>query len=260
MNALNGNTRLNLQAVESVVSNVFPGGSSPFCEGHVGAAEKFRLLAYRLHRAKAVKPISIVLVTSAIPAEGKSTIALNLATVLASKDARTLLMDADLRMPSINKIFGFRSLPGLGGVLSGEVSLACALRRIDPLGLYFLSAGDGMDNPLPLLEGPIFTNVMKQAREDFEWVIVDSPPLNPLVDSQCIAALADAILLVVRWGYTPKEELKNAITTLDGMPLLGMVINMFDDHQDSRYQSHYSRPGMRPALTSGQATVEQTGD
>lgn len=246
MHAVNDPKPLDLQAIEPVLGDACP--QLPLAQGHSVAIEKFRLLAHRLHRARAKKPLRTVLVTSAVPSEGKSTVALSLAATLAAKGAPTVLVDADLRGPDLEKMLGFRSLPGLGRVLRGEFELDRALRRIDPLGIFFLAAGDRTHNPLPLLESPAFAGVLNRVREAFDWVIIDSAPLNPVADTLGVASLVDAILLVVRWSFTPKEELEHAVTSLDGLPLAGIVVNRFDEPQDSYYHSYYTRPETPPAL------------
>jgi protein-tyrosine kinase len=242
MQATRAETRLDLQAIEPIATPARPGGPLVWSHEHSSAAERFRLLAHRLNRARAKKPIQVVLITSAIPAEGKSTIALNLAGVLTRNGARTLLIDADMRRPDAHKILGFGSMPGLSNVLNGEIELETAMRRLDPLGLYFVPAGDRVSNPVPLLEGTALAAVLQRTRPVFEWIVIDSPPINPLADAQCIGSIADTIMLVVRWGFTPKEELDHALLTLEGLPFLGMVINRFDGPQDSYYYSYYSRP------------------
>ncbi len=250
---------LDLEAVEPVVGHSPLGLRVVWNREFPGAGERFQILAHRLHRASMKKGTRVLLTTSAIPAEGKSTVALNLAGVLALKGARTLVIDADLRVPRIRRAVTADPLPGLSSVLTGRTSLQSALRYVDPPGLYMLAAGDPVENPVPLLETPNFENVLKKAREAFDWVIIDSPPINPLADAQCIASLVDGILLVVRWGYTPKKELDHALTMLEGLPLLGLVMNCFDEANHSDYYSYYYRPEVLPPLltSAGPASLPE---
>jgi len=231
---------LDLDAVESIVCHAGAAGRLVWDQNFTPVAEKFSLLAHRLLRARRSKPIQVVLVTSAVPAEGKSTVAANLAGFLTRNGSHALLIDADLRKSDIHRKFGFDEIPGLGAVLNGELTLQQALRRLEPRGIYFLSAGAHIKNPVPLLEGEAFSALIDKVRESFEWIIIDSPPINRLVDAQCIANLADTTVLVVRWGFTPKEELNQAIATLGGLPLLGIVLNRFDDPQESYYYYYSS--------------------
>jgi capsular exopolysaccharide synthesis family protein len=256
MQASINENRLDLEVIEPVIGHARPASALVWGQDHSLAAEKFSLLAHRLRRAKAKKPIQTVLITSAIAAEGKSTVALNLAGILARHGSRTLLIDTDLRVPDIHKMLGFDSLTGLGEVLSGHISLDRALRRVDPVGFYLLAAGARVGNPVPLLEGPAFRGILKQARESFEWIILDSPPLNPLADAQCVAPLSDGILLVVRWGITPRKELEQALAVLDESQLLGIVLNTFDDPQDLYYYSYYNKSGSAPDLPSSSALID----
>jgi len=251
--------RLDLQLIEPIIGHPRPVSALVWGQVHAVAAEKFSLLAHRLRRARAKKPIQTVLVTSAIKSEGKSTVALNLASILARHGSRTLLIDADLRVPDIHSMLGFDSLAGLGEVLSGLISLDRALRRVDPVGLYFLAAGAHVGNPIPLLEGLVFQRMLKQVRESFEWIILDSPPVNPLADAQCIAHLSDAILLVVRWGTTPRSALEQAVAVLDESHLLGIVLNTFDDPQDPYYYSYYDKSGAATELHSDSLTIDLNG-
>ncbi len=230
---------LDLRVVEHVVCHVPPDRRLVWGQNHRIAEEKFRLLAHRLRQKKQQKPIKKVLITSAVPGEGKTATAANLAIVLARNGRRVLLVDGDLRGPDTHKLFGLPSMPGLSEALAGEASLEQALRCIDPLGLYCLSAGHPCDNPLPLLEGASLNTMLAAAEAAFDWVIIDSPPLNPFADAHCIASLADGVLLVVRWDFTPREELDQALTALKGMPLLGMVLNGCDLQQQAYYYHYY---------------------
>lgn len=251
------NGPLNVAGVQRVTWSV--NGDTRLLRGETQGVitEKYRLLAHRVRRARAARPIQTLLVTSSIPGEGKTTVAANLASVLARNGSRVLLLDADLRAPDLSKALGLTSsLPGLSEVLAGELSFEQALRCVNPLGLYLLSAGRPVDNPVPWLEGAVFKNVLASARQAFEWVIIDSPPLTPVVDAHCLAAMVDGILLVVRWGFTPREELDQAVGTLAGLPLLGMVLNAFDEPRKKVYYSYYSRSAPVLSLPAAPDDVE----
>jgi capsular exopolysaccharide synthesis family protein len=239
--ATNGR-HLDLRAIEHVLCHLPPDPRLIWGKDHRIAAEKYRLLAHRIRTKKQQKPIKKVLITSAIPGEGKTATAANLAIVLARNGRRVLLVDGDLREPDVHKVLGVPSQPGLGEVLAGEASLEEALRCIDPVGLYCLPAGEPRANPVPLLEGTELRNTLAAAEGAFEWVIIDSPPLNPFADAHCIATMADGVLLVVRWNVTPREELDHALTALKGTPLLGLVLNGYDAPRQGYYYSQYGRP------------------
>lgn len=150
--------------------------------------------------------------------------------------------------------------PGLSEALAGRIELDRALRRVDPPGLYFLASGARTTNPIPLLQAPRFASVLQELRESFEWVILDSAPLNPVADSQCVASVCDATLLVVRWGVTPRNELEHAINALDGNSLLGIVVNMFDDPQDSNYYMYYYKSRQVPCDTASVEAGEPSAE
>jgi len=238
--ATNGR-QLDLQAIEHVLCHLPPDARLVWGQDHRIAAEKYRLLAHKIRMKKRQKPITKVLITSAIPGEGKTSTAANLAIVLARNGRRVLVVDGDLREPDIHTVLGVPSQPGLSEVLTGEASVEQALRCIDPFGLYCMPAGHPRSNPVPLLESTAMRSTLAVAEGAFEWVIIDSPPLNPFADAHCIASMADGVLLVVRWGVTPREELDHALTALKGTPLLGLVLNGYDEPRQAYYYSRYSR-------------------
>jgi capsular exopolysaccharide synthesis family protein len=256
MQAVRTVKRLDPEKVERVTGHACPGAPVVWNQDPSPAAEKFRLLAHRIHRARGAKPLQTVLIASAIPGEGRSTVAVNLAATLVRQGKRTVLIDADLRLSELHKMLGLDADPGLSEVLTGRIELDRALRRVDPPDLYFLGSGARSTDPGRLLDAPKFASILQEAREAFDWVILDSPPLNPLADAQCVASVCDAVLLVVRWGITPRHELEHAIEVLDGHPLLGMVINMFDDPQDSKHYSYYENSKRVPARPFGAASVD----
>ncbi len=217
------------------------------------AAEKYRLMAHKLHSGRREKTLQTVLVTSSIPAEGKTSVAANLATVLAQTSPGVLLVDADLRAADLPKALGLEgNLPGLSDVLVGELSLSEAVRRVNPLGLYLLSAGSLASEPVTLLESAAFDRTLEAARRHFDWIIVDSPPLAPFADAHSLAARADGIVLVVRWGFTPTGELDRSIEALAGLPLTGLVLNAFDEpHHDDYYTYYKQNRTPRRALARG---------
>ncbi len=213
-------------------------------------SEKYRLMAHRLNRERRDRVIQTVLVTSSIPAEGKTSIAANLAGVLSRNSSRVLLIDADMRGPDLPNAIGLPTdLPGLSNVLAGELPLQQALRCVTPHDLYFLAAGRPELEPVTLLEGPTFKTMLAEVRRNFDWIIIDSPPLAPFADAHCMATLADGILLVVRWGVTPRAELDHSVAALSRLPLIGLVLNSFDEPHHEDYYSYYKRGRTpRPAL------------
>ena len=190
------------------------------------AAEKFRYLAVRLRHLQRERSLKKILVTSTIPREGKSTVAANLACVLArKKQQRTLLIDGDLRRPSLGQIFGLGSIEGLSDWLQGEHSLTSCIYHLNGPEAWILSAGRTASNPLELLQSGKLSELMDQLTALFDWIIIDSPPVLPLGDTSIWMRLADGILLVAREGTTEKRQLQKGLEVLEPKKLIGALLN-----------------------------------
>lgn len=211
------------------------------CQNHNLGAEKFRSLHHRLSQLRRRRPLSKLLVTSFVPKEGKTVVAINLALTLARGSSRVALVDADLRQPEVHHTLGLESLPGLAEVLEGKLECAACLRRVDPLGLYYLPAGHASINPFELLQGPRMRALMELIAPAFDWIIFDSPPLIPFADAHYLAVLSDAVLLVVRPGVTPRKTVRQALAALDGACVAGVVMNASDDISQDKYYYLYQK-------------------
>jgi capsular exopolysaccharide synthesis family protein len=189
-------------------------------------AEALRLLGVRLRDRRRIRPLKTVLITSTIPQEGKSTIASNLACTLSSAaQERTLLVEGDLRRPSLMTIFGVRSSRGLCDYLREENGLEKTIYHLQGAGIWILPAGHLPTNPLEFLQSPRLTNLMEKVAEYFDWIVIDSPPVLPLADTSVWMRLSDGILLVTRQGTTEKRQLQKGMEALDRKKLLGAVLN-----------------------------------
>jgi capsular exopolysaccharide synthesis family protein len=205
-------------------------------------AEKFRFLAVRLRQLRQSRPLKKVLITSTIPQEGKSTIASNLACTLARrKPQKTLLLEGDLRRPTLATQFGLGNVPGLSEWLRGETE-AMNICRLESLGLWVLPAGAAPENPLELMQSGKLSQLMELVSEWFDWVVIDSPPVLPLGDTSIWARLADGILLVTRPGVTEKQQLQRGLDTLEKSKLLGALVNSSTDAEHSDYYQRYGTP------------------
>ncbi len=225
---------------ESILCHVRPEGRLVGCsENHNLGAEKFRLLRYRLNQLRQRRSVSKVLVTSAIPKEGKTVVATNLAISLALSFPRVALVDADMRQPTIHGILGLESLPGLAEFLEGKLAGVAWIRRVEPLGLSYLPAGHASTNPYELLQGPRMRELMELIEPAFDWIIFDSPPLISFADSHCLATFTDTVLLVVRAGVTLRPIVRQALAALDSAYVAGVVLNASDDASQDRYYYHY---------------------
>ncbi len=190
------------------------------------AAEKFRYLAVRLRQLQHSRPLKKVLVTSTIPQEGKSMVAANLACTLSRRVLqKTLLLDGDLRRPTVASRFGLGNVPGIGEWLQGEESPITNIYQLEGTRLWILPAGSTPTNPLELMQSGRMSRLMEQLTTWFDWIIIDSPPVLPLADTSLWMRLADGILLVARQGITQRELLNRGIQAIESSKLLGAVLN-----------------------------------
>jgi capsular exopolysaccharide synthesis family protein len=203
-------------------------------------AEKFRFLAVRLRQLRQSRSLKKVLITSTIPQEGKSTVAANLACTLARrKQHKTLLLEGDLRRPTVAHKLGFGQVPGLCEWLRGETE-SMNVYRIETLGLWVLPAGNAPENPLELMQSGKLAPLMEQLTEWFDWIIIDSPPVLPLADTSIWARLSDGILLVTRNGTTERQHLQRGLESLEKSKLLGALVNNSANAAHSDYYQRYS--------------------
>ncbi len=203
-------------------------------------AEKFRFLGVRLRQLQNSRPLKKLLITSTIPEEGKSTVSANLATILARKQQpKILLLDGDLRRPSLSKQFGLGKLPGLSEWLHGEPRPITNIYRLEGLNLWFLPAGQPPENPLELMQSGRLSRLMEQLTAWFDWIIIDSPPVLPLADTSVWARLADGILLVTREGTTKRRQLQTGLQALEESKVLGAVVNSSASTDHTNYYYRY---------------------
>ncbi len=206
----------------------------------VAAVERFKLLRYRLYEVRGRRAVKSILITSSIPKEGKSMVSANLAITLAQASDRVLLIDADLRKPSLHVLMGLTPAAGLAEILQGRTELMNACRRIDPMGFCLLSAGRPPLNPVELIQGELMRGVVKAAASTFDWVVIDSPPILPLADGRFLASLCDAVFLVVREGHTRREELQETLTALRDAPTAGIILNTSRSANRDAYSQYYT--------------------
>jgi len=203
-------------------------------------AEKFRFLGVRLRQLQHSRPLKKLLITSTIPEEGKSTVSANLATILARKQQpKVLLLDGDLRRPSLGKLFGLGKLPGLSEWLLGEPRPIKHIYRLEGPNLWFLPAGRPPENPLELMQSGRLSRLMEQLTAWFDWIIIDSPPVLPLADTSVWGRLADGILLVTREGTTKRRQLQRGLQALEESKVLGAVVNSSASTDHTNYYYRY---------------------
>lgn len=207
------------------------------------AADRFRLLRMRLKTHWKTGKLKRLLITSPLAHDGKSTVTLNLATALAERGKRTVLVvEADLHHSSLTEILKLKPWAGLTECLVGDTTSPLSnIRRIEPLGWYLLPAGDPRKNPTELLQTPAFGHVLEQLSPCFDWILIDSPPVIPLTDSISIQQSVDGSLLVTRAGQTPREAVEQTIELLGKRNILGIVLNSMKARDHSYYQ-YYNSP------------------
>jgi capsular exopolysaccharide synthesis family protein len=209
------------------------------------AAEKFRFLGVRLRQMRQSRPLKKVLVTSTIPEEGKSLVSVNLAGVLARRKERVLLIEGDMRRPTLAEQFGLGRLGGLAEWLQGGLETPSNIYRLGGPGFWIMPAGDPPANPLELMQSGRLSSLMGQLAILFDWIVVDSPPLLPLADTTVWARLTDGTLLVAREGKTEKRPLEHGLEMIKKSDLLGVVLNGCRNTDHDSYYQRYSPPGAK---------------
>ena len=189
--------------------------------------EAFRQLRTNLQFVDIDKPVSVLVVTSAMAGEGKSSTAANLAVSFAEAGKRVLLVEADLRRPALAEVFGLEGAVGLTNVLVGQVALQEVVQPWGREGLHFLASGPVPPNPSELLGSQHMVDLIAEARRHYDLVIIDTAPLLPVTDGAIASARADGVLLVVRYGKTRNAEVERAVDLLRAVDarVLGTVLN-----------------------------------
>jgi len=194
-------------------------------------AEAYRALRTSLLLTSSGGPPKVILVTSALPQEGKSTTSINTAIVLAQKGARVLLVDADLRRPSIHKSFGLGPRVGLSNVLTGNTTMQLATVRSPILpSLFILPAGTPPPNPAELLASSNMGEVLTELLQEYDHIVIDTPPTLSVTDAVIMSTRADAVVLVIRSGQTTKQALRRArdLLTQVNARVSGVLLNAVD--------------------------------
>jgi len=206
------------------------------------AAEQFRTLRTRLYQCRANQPLQTVLVTSAAAGEGKTFVTTNLAQAIVHQpDRRALIIDADLRCARLHLPLGAPTAPGLTEYLRGEADEMAIIQHGQEGNLCFIPGGNEVTNPSELLSNGRLKKLLDRMRPVFDWVILDSPPCVPVADATIIAALCDAVILVVRAGSTRTDLAQRACQELQGRNIVGVVLNALDE--TSVKVAHYYKAG-----------------
>lgn len=201
-------------------------------------AEQFRTLRSRLYQLRSSQPLRTVLITSSVPAEGKTFVTNNLAqAIVRQPDRRALIIDADLRCARLHVSLGAPSAPGLTDYLRGEADEISIIQHGLEGNLCLIPGGNEVTNPSELLSNGQLKKLLDRLAPVFDWVLLDSPPCVPVADASILADMCDGVLLVVRAGSTPVEMAQRACQELNGRNLVGVVLNAADE--SSMYGSNY---------------------
>jgi len=206
-------------------------------------AEKFRVLGARLSNIRLSKPLRVLQVTSSVVGEGKTLTSVNLAMTLAKRfDQKVLLAEGDLRKPAVCKMLGMQDKPGIGEWWDHpETPISDFILRIGETGMCLLPAGD-VAHPASVLQSPRIIELISGLAKQFDWIIIDTPPLLPMADSNQWSRLSDGTLLVVRKGTVSRTALKKAVESLDNPKLVGIVLNDASNYDRVNYYDQYYTP------------------
>ena len=202
------------------------------------AAEQFRTLRARIDSLATQRPLKTIAMTSANPGDGKTTASLNLAVVTAmGVGQQTLLIDCDLRRPSVHRSLGLEPKAGLAEILLNRATLDEALLKVEGLNLDVIAVRGKPPNPSELLASPQMRSLVEECAGRYDRVILDTPAALGLPDGPTVAALCDGVVVVVRAGITPLEDVEAALELLDRRRVIGLVLN--DAEQGRAHYGYY---------------------
>ena len=222
------------------------------------AIEQYRRLAAVLHHSQIERGNKVVMIASAQPAEGKTLTAANLALTLSeSYRRRVLLIDADLRRPSLSRLFQLPHRAGLSDNLKADQDLPLQLITLSP-SLALLPGGNADADPMSGLTSGRMQQIIDRAAANFDWVILDTPPVALLSDSHLLAAMVDSAVLVIDAGATPYAAVQRAIESIGRDKIVGVVLNRVEQGvlQESSYSDYYKAAPSKRRKNLGGALAE----
>jgi len=206
--------------------------------------EEFRTLRSRLYHTREKMTLKKLLVTSALPKEGKSFTSANLAQVLVRQHGRrVLLIDADLRGPRLHLMLGTTSSPGLSDCLRGKSDEFSIMQRGSMKNLFFIPSGDEISDPAELVANGRLKFLLQRVEALFDWIIIDSPPAVPVSDASVLAKTCDGVLMVVRSNSTPIDMARRAREEFPDQALVGVVLNGTDSDSTPYSRYYYAAYG-----------------
>ena len=203
------------------------------------SVEQYRRLAARLHLVQAQRGTKVVMVSSALPGEGKTLTAANIALTLShSYKRRVLLIDGDLRRPWMHELFNVPNVSGLNDGIRSQNGQKVPLIRWSEC-LTLLTAGRPDSDPMSVLSSDRMKQIIAEASATFDWVIIDTPPVGLLSDANLLAAIVDTVILVVQAGRTPFNDINKAVQTLGPASIFGVVLNRVHSNNNYPYDDYY---------------------
>ena len=209
--------------------------------GFAARTEAFRLLRTNLQFIDLDHQPRCLVISSAVPGEGKTMTSTNLAVALAQTGRRTLIIDADLRRPRVASTLGLDPAVGLTTALVGKTEIADAIQVHGPSGLHVLASGAKPPNPTEILQSKVTHDLIRRLRSSYDTVIIDAPPLLPVADASVLATLADGVILVVRHAKTTRDQVTEAVNRISqvGGRIYGVVVNMVAKRAVGSYYYYY---------------------
>lgn len=205
-------------------------------------AEAYRTLRTNIQFSSLDKELKTIVVTSSAPGEGKSTIMANLAITIAQSGKRVLLMDCDLRKPTVHKKMGISNTTGMTSMLVKKMDPTDCIKPTEVHNLYLLTSGPIPPNPAELLGSKRMKAMLEELKKAFDIVLIDAPPVLAVTDAQILSTMADGILLVTAYGQAEKEAVINAKKLIDKVEakLLGVIMNKVPMKSKGYYGTYYN--------------------
>ena len=204
-------------------------------------SESYRTLRTNIMFSSLDKKVQTIMVTSSGPEEGKTTVASNLAVIMAQSGKKTIIIDCDLRKPRLHKVFKASNLKGLSNYLIGEVTIADVVKQTPIENLQLLPSGVKPPNPAELLGSAKMKSFVESLKQYYDYIILDTPPVVIVTDAQLVAQYADGCLLVVAAGEVDRDapiKAKELLVKVNAK-ILGVVLNKVDDTGKGRYKYYY---------------------
>lgn len=204
--------------------------------------EQFRTIRTNIKFTMPDEPLKTILITSSTPGEGKSTNAANIGVVFAQEDKRVLIIDADMRKPTLHHTFKTFNKVGLSNILARKSALHEAVQETFVIGLDVITSGPIPPNPAELLSSKVLDALLQHVKNDYDMIIIDSPPLLSVTDAQILANKCDGTIIILNTGVVDKRAVKKAKALLSASrtKILGVVLNNYKTPSHYNYYEEYS--------------------